>query len=93
MKKAVPQTRIKRMMASGMTDYAIQKKLHYPLSVLRRIRDGKDVPYYIQKTRTDDKDMCEFCGQRKKAKGMRFLCDYCYKYAGNQVYSECSVNV
>jgi len=92
MKKAVPQERIKRMMAAGMTDDAIQQKLHYPLSILEQIRDGKDVPYYTQEAPSCDEDMCECCGRRKKT--TRWGCDYCFKNAAcGEVYETCGLRL
>ena len=93
MKVAVPQAQIKRLFATGKSQTAIATQLHLPRTVVRRVIGGKDVPYYSPKLRGTSKDLCECCGVGKKGEGKRFLCDFCFKYAENQIYPECSLNI
>jgi len=91
MKVSVPQAQIRRLFKEGYTVNAIGCKLKRPNTVIRRVLEGKDVPYYRPKSRSKKPNMCEFCGVREKTR--TWSCDYCFKNAGNQVYPECTVNI
>lgn len=93
MKVSVPQAQIRRLFSEGKTNNAIACKLKLPRTVIRRVLEGKDVPYYVPKPRSEKPDMCTYCGVRKKGEGLRNLCTWCFQNAGNQVYPECELNI
>lgn len=74
----VNQEFIKRCLRGGLKPYSIAKKQSIPVSVIERIRDGKDVPWFKSRgPRVKKKGMCECCGVRKK--DGRKLCYKCWK--------------
>ena len=94
MKISVPQEQIKRLFAVGKAQTAIATQLHLPRTVVKRVIEGKDVPYYSPKPRGAGKNICEYCNSRKKGEGKRFMCDFCYENATcGEIYKECSLNI
>ena len=91
----VNQDRVKRLLEAGKSCASIANKFAYPLSVIYRIRDGKDVPHFLRKPKRDHRvqteGKCECCKIRDKAPGFRKLCEWCFKYADSgEIYPETS---
>ena len=91
----VQQGRVKHFLKAGKPCNYIAKKLSYPVSVVYRIRDGFDVPYFIRKPKCEHRKQregkCTHCKIRDIEDGFRYLCEYCWKYADSgAVYPETS---
>ena len=93
----VNQERVKRLLDDGKSCNGIAHKFGYPVSVIYRIRDGLNVPYFFRKPKREHRPQvegkCTCCRIRDKAPGMRYLCDYCFQYADSgEIYPETSIN-
>lgn len=74
----VDQKLVKKLLASGMKSYTIEKQYKIPRSVAEDIASGKPRSFYHKRIKSDKSDMCECCGIRKKHFGFRKLCIVCY---------------
>lgn len=80
MKIMVDQKLVKKLLASGLKSYTIEKIHKIPRSVTEDIATGKPRLFYHKKVKTDKTDMCECCGFRKKHHGFRKLCIVCFNH-------------
>lgn len=76
----IDQKLVKKLLASGMKSYTIEKQYKIPRSVTEDIAAGKSRPFYAARVKLDKKDICECCGHRKKHDGFRKLCLICFNH-------------
>lgn len=95
MKIMVNQKLVKKLLASGLKSYTIEKIHKIPRSVTEDIAAGKPRLFYHKKVKTDKKDMCECCGSRKKHHGFRKLCIVCFNHYSEDstMDSPCTINL
>lgn len=79
MKIMVDQKLVKKLLASGMKSYTIEKIYKIPRSVTEDIASGKPRLFYHNKEKLNKDDVCEVCGTRKKHPGFLKMCIVCFK--------------
>lgn len=68
------ERKVRHDLIKGMSLRDAAVKYRCSVSLIRKIRDDKRANQNISLEQT-----CVCCGQRAKGKGMRFLCDACFK--------------
>jgi hypothetical protein len=83
----VDQERIKDRIAANEPLGLIAREEGVSCSVVLNIRNGKNVPTSWRQVKSKHRnrkvgeEVCTCCGIRPKDNDLRFLCEYCYKYA------------
>ena len=87
----IDHEKLKILFEQKLSLYAIHERTEYPITTLQKIKHGQKVDWFIsRKSRRSDaakrhigKKICTCCQMNPVADGLRFLCDHCFKHAGN----------